>query len=67
MEKKELELLRKLISAIEGAPYPDEGINGELYAIWYEHTQQIAQEALEFYNECCMDTEEKVAPDLSSL
>jgi hypothetical protein len=47
MDDEGMEILRKLISDIEGAPYP--GIIGnELYSIWYEHVQGSAQEALKF-------------------
>lgn len=49
MEDKSLDLLRQLMSEIEGAPFPGE-LNPELYAIWYEHAQSKAQEALEFIN-----------------
>jgi hypothetical protein len=37
------------MSDVEGAPSP--GVVGdELYAIWYEHAQSVAQEALEYLN-----------------
>jgi hypothetical protein len=44
-----IKLLRGLISDIEGAPSPGV-IKGELYSIWYEHAQTVAQEALEYLN-----------------
>jgi hypothetical protein len=47
MEENGLLILRKLISDIEGAPYPNE-INSERYTIWYLHVQEIAQEALKY-------------------
>lgn len=50
MDKQGFKIMRKLISDIDGAPYPNT-IDNELYTIWYEHVQQIAQEALEFLNE----------------
>jgi hypothetical protein len=43
-------LLRRLMSEIEGAPFPGSP-EPELYAIWYEHAQRSAQEALEFLAE----------------
>lgn len=49
MNESGFAILRQLISDIEGAPYPI-AVNNELYAIWYEHVQEIAQDALEFLN-----------------
>ncbi len=49
MDKEGFKIMRRLISDIDGAPYPNT-INNELYTIWYEHVQLIAQEALEFLN-----------------
>ncbi len=49
MDERGLALLRQLTSDVEGAPSP--GVLGdELYAIWYEHAQSVAQEALEYLN-----------------
>lgn len=47
LEEKDLSILKKLISDVEGAPYPSV-INNELYTIWYEHVQISASAALEF-------------------
>jgi hypothetical protein len=63
IDKAGLESLKKLISCIEGAPYPN-SVDEELYTIWYEHAQRIAQEALEYYNETHYD-EAEVHPELS--
>jgi hypothetical protein len=49
MDKEGFKIMRRLISDIDGAPYPNT-VNDELYTIWYEHVQVIAQEALEFLN-----------------
>ncbi|MDA8410943.1 MAG: hypothetical protein M0001_11170 [Treponema sp.] len=49
MEERGLKLLRMLMSDVEGAPYPG-ALQEELYTIWYEHAQSIAQEALEYLN-----------------
>ncbi|MBL8968508.1 MAG: hypothetical protein JNG85_16000, partial [Spirochaetaceae bacterium] len=38
---------RQLMSEIEGSPFPGH-LDAELYAIWYEHAQKCAQEALEY-------------------
>ena len=50
MDKKFTECaqrLRKLVSDIQGAPYPGE-VQGELYFIWYEHVQKSALDCYEF-------------------
>ncbi len=49
MDERGLSILKQLIADIEGAPSP--GVVGnELYSIWYEHSQSVAQEALEYLN-----------------
>jgi hypothetical protein len=37
------------MSDVEGAPSPGV-MKDELYSIWYEHAQNVAQEALEYLN-----------------
>ena len=49
MDDRGLAILRQLMSDVEGAPSPGV-IKDELYSIWYEHAQSIAQEALEYLN-----------------
>lgn len=49
MDDKGLAILRQLMSDVEGAPSPGM-LKNELYSIWYEHAQSVAQEALEFLN-----------------
>ena len=54
MDKKTkecVERLRDLVSSIQGAPFPNEDINLELYAIWYEHAQASATDCFEFLND----------------
>ena len=41
------EMLRKLVSSVQGAPYPG-ALENELYQIWYEHIQRTAVECFEF-------------------
>ncbi|MBR5866803.1 MAG: hypothetical protein IKZ04_02720 [Spirochaetaceae bacterium] len=41
------EMLRKLVSSVQGAPYPGT-LENELYQIWYEHIQRTAVECFEF-------------------
>ena len=49
MDDKGLAIFRQLMSDVEGAPSPGV-IKDELYSIWYEHAQSVAQEALEYLN-----------------
>ncbi|MCQ2981496.1 MAG: hypothetical protein MJ178_01955 [Treponemataceae bacterium] len=61
------EELRKLVSDVQGAPYPG-NINEELYLIWYEHIQKTAIECLEFLNENVPeDTDKTIAKALKDL
>ena len=50
MDERGLKLLRKLMSDVEGAPFPG-AVQDELYAIWYDHAQSVAQETLEYLNQ----------------
>jgi hypothetical protein len=49
MDERGFAILRRLMSDVEGAPSPGV-IKDELYSIWYEHAQSVAQEALEYLN-----------------
>jgi hypothetical protein len=44
------ERLKKLVSEVQGAPYPS-AVNSELYSIWYEHIQKAALDCFEFLSE----------------
>jgi hypothetical protein len=46
-----IELMRGLVSDIQGAPYPGDEIKSELYSIWYEHVQRDAVNAFEYLDE----------------
>lgn len=52
MDKKTItefaEKMRQLVSDVQGAPYPGENFEPELYTIWYEHVQRNAQDCFEF-------------------
>ncbi|MEI6876268.1 MAG: hypothetical protein WCL50_14195 [Spirochaetota bacterium] len=49
MDEKGLAILRQIMSDVEGAPSPGM-MKDELYSIWFEHAQSVAQEALEYLN-----------------
>lgn len=54
MDKKTkqcVERLRDLVSAVQGAPFPNDDLKPELYSIWYEHAQRSATECFEFLND----------------
>lgn len=54
MDKKAkecIQMLRELIADVQGAPFPGEFINSELYTIWYEHAQKVAVDCFEFLND----------------
>jgi hypothetical protein len=62
MDKQGFKILRQLIADVEGAPYPNV-IENELYTIWYEHVQKIAQDALSFLIEFDQDLESETSSE----
>lgn len=46
--KRCVQMMRDLVSAVQGAPFPSEDLKLELYEIWYEHAQREAVECFEF-------------------
>ena len=51
MDKKTkecIQLLRDLVSDVQGAPFPGGDLQSELYSIWYDHAQKAAVECFEF-------------------
>jgi hypothetical protein len=46
-----VKMIRQLVSDIQGAPYPGDQVESELYTIWYEHVQKAAVECFEFLDE----------------
>lgn len=54
MDKKTKEcvkMMRDLVSAVQGAPFPGADVKTELYEIWYEHAQKAAVDCFEFLND----------------
>ncbi len=41
-------MTRQLVSDVQGAPYPGDNFEPELYRIWYEHVQRSAVECFEY-------------------
>jgi hypothetical protein len=46
-----VKMLRQLVSDVQGAPYPGENFEPELYRIWYEHVQRVAVECFEYLDD----------------
>lgn len=44
-------LARQLVSDVQGAPFPGDSFEPELYSIWYEHVQRGVQSCFEFLDE----------------
>lgn len=49
--KQCINMLRQLVSDVQGAPYPGDIMKSELYTIWYEHAQRAAGDCFEFLSE----------------
>lgn len=58
---KEVQLIKELISTLQGAPYPT-SVNDELYAIWYEHSLIAINNAYAFINKPAQPEEETEIP-----
>lgn len=51
MDKKTkqcIQMMRDLVSDVQGAPFPNGDLKSELYSIWYEHAQKVAVECFEY-------------------
>ncbi|HAK68052.1 MAG TPA: hypothetical protein DEO40_01400 [Treponema sp.] len=62
-----LSMIRQLVSDVQGAPYPGDGFEPELYSIWYEHVQKNAQECFEFLDENFPSDKEGVKKTLQKM
>ncbi|AEE16898.1 hypothetical protein [Treponema brennaborense] len=60
------EKLRRLVSDVQGAPYPG-SLESELYTIWYEHIQQIAVECFEFLDENFPKEQEDISKSINKI
>lgn len=65
--KQCVEMLRQLVSNVQGAPYPGEDIKQELYSIWYEHAQQAAVSCFEFLNENFPEKSQDISKKIDKL
>lgn len=46
-----IQMLRDLVSDVQGAPFPGGEVKPELYEIWYEHAQKNAVNCFEYLND----------------
>ncbi len=71
MDKKQInelvKLMRQLVSDVQGAPYPSQEENNELYSIWYEHVQRNAQNCFEFLDEYFPDDKQEFSKNLKKM
>ena len=65
--KQCIEMLRQLVSDVQGAPYPGDDINNELYSIWYEHAQAAAVACFEYLDENFPEESKDVTKRLDKL
>jgi hypothetical protein len=49
--KKCIDMMRQLVSDVQGAPYPGDPFEPELYRIWYEHAQRAAVDCFEYLHD----------------
>ena len=70
MDKKTkqcIEMLRQLVSDVQGAPYPGEDVNSELYSIWYEHAQRAAVQCFQYLDENFPEESKDVSKKIAKL
>ncbi len=65
--KMYLDKLRQLVSDVQGAPYPSDDFQPELYKIWYEHVQKSATDVLEFLGDNYPEKENDFSELLENL
>ena len=62
-----IKMLRQLVSDIQGAPYPSENFEPELYKIWYEHVQNAAVNCFEYLDDNCPQEKEDFDKTLNKI
>lgn len=65
--KELIELVRGLVSDVQGAPYPGDGFEPELYTIWYEHVQKNAQNCFEYLDDNFTEEKKQVQDALNKM
>ncbi len=70
MDKKTkqcIQMLRDLVSDVQGAPFPGSELKPELYEIWYEHAQRAAVQCFEFLNDNYPEEQKDVNKTIDKL
>lgn len=65
--KQCIQMMRDLVSAVQGAPFPGGDITTELYSIWYEHAQRSAVECFEFLNANFPKEQKEMSKDIEKI
>ena len=65
--KEFADMMRNLVSDVQGAPYPGPGFEPELYEIWYEHVQKNAQKCFEFLDEHFPSEKNDLSKNISKM
>ncbi|MBB5217966.1 MULTISPECIES: hypothetical protein [Treponema] len=60
-------LLKQLVSNLQGAPYPGEDFEPELYRIWYEHCQKSAVDCFEYLEANFEDEKKEFSKSLEKM
>lgn len=70
MDKKSkqcIQMLRELVSNVQGAPFPGDEMKPELYKIWYEHAQKTAVDCFEFLDANFPEEQQELNKTIDSL
>ena len=70
MDKKSklcIQMLRDLVSNVQGAPFPGDEMKSELYKIWYEHAQKAAVDCFEFLNDNFPEEQQELNKTIDKL
>ena len=62
-----LRMMRQLVTDIQGAPYPGDSFEPELYRIWYEHAQKAAVDSFEYMEENFPSDKEALEESIQNL
>lgn len=65
--KKCIEMMRDLVSSVQGAPFPTGDLKLELYSIWYEHAQKAAVECFEYLNDNFPDEQKELNKSIDKM
>ena len=67
ISKQCIQMLRDLVSNVQGAPFPGDEMKSELYKIWYEHAQKTAVDCFEFLDDNFPEEQQELNKTIDSL